>query len=61
MIYTISKSDLYTLTCTPPQTLLLHRESSPDLFESVQPPKLAAHAATWVSDGHQGWIYSDFA
>ena len=30
------------------QTLLLRTESSPDLFESVQPPKLAAAAATWV-------------
>ena len=37
-----------------PRAVVLHTESSPDLFESVQPPKLAAHAATWDSDAHQG-------
>ena len=36
------------------QTLLLHTESSPDLFESVQPPKFACTSATWVYDAHQG-------
>ena len=43
------------------QTLLLRTESSPDLFKSVQPPKCAAHADTWVSDAHQWCMPVDFA